>query len=68
MDFVRFCLNFLSDYQANRVTPFISITDKDESTDDFNNSEHFRPTVLNTSLTLKNIERYKYKITRNVYF
>lgn len=68
MDFERFCLNFLSDYQANRVTPFISITDKDQSTDDSNNSEHFRPTVLNTSLTLKNIERYKYKITRNVYF
>jgi hypothetical protein len=65
-----FCLNLLSDCMTTRMTSFKNILENDENTDDYSNSENFRPTILNTSLTLKNIERYKHKLkyTNVVYY
>ncbi|XP_025406971.1 interleukin-1 receptor-associated kinase 4-like [Sipha flava] len=46
------------DCMTTRMTSFKNILENDENTDDYSNSENFRPTILNTSLTLKNIERF----------
>lgn len=57
MNCIRYCIILFSDYRANKKSSFPNPYDYDGNTVNSSNSEHFRSTVLNTSLTLKDIDR-----------